>query len=192
MIQKYIYNEKTYYSAYAVRQAIGEQENKAIVEPTTAEEWKKFNVTYIEEPTPLSELKEQKLQEIERKYLEYRNDTAVVQSSLGHIYDADRRAYLDVTGSAIDLQEGETKLFRDVNNEFHRLTKEQLNTLAKEIRANTEKAYKVKWTYQQQVNQAKSEEDINSINISFDTDSLLSTLSNFPKSSILDISLPRI
>ena len=115
----------------------------------------------------LEELKSFKLKEVEDKYLRWREDTAVVISSLGFIADSDERANTDVIGLITAFGEQESVMFRDADNQYHQLTLEQLKTLQKEIIQNGQYSYQQKWTYESQVNSAESKEVLDTINIEF-------------------------
>ena len=115
----------------------------------------------------LEELKSFKLKEVEDKYLRWREDTAVVISSLGFTADSDERANTDVIGLITAFGEQESVMFRDADNQYHQLTLEQLKTLQKEIIQNGQYSYQQKWGFESQINSAETEEELNAILIEY-------------------------
>lgn len=115
----------------------------------------------------LKDLKSTKLKEVENKYLEWRENKAVVISSLGFTADSDERANTDVIGLITTFGDNESVMFRDADNQYHQLTLEQLKTLQKEIIQNGQYSYQQKWGFESQINSAESEEDLNAISIKY-------------------------
>lgn len=146
--------------------------------PPEAAVWCNENGAYIKQvgnqfvieaiPLPsLDDLKVIKLAEIETKYLQWREDDAVVVSSLGFTADSDERANTDVIGLITAFGDNETVMFRDANNQYHQLTLEQLKTLQKEIIQNGQYSYQQKWGFESQVNSAESKEALDAITVEF-------------------------
>lgn len=171
MIKKYIFNGVEYLSEYDVRQAIFDKERIAFGTPTTAEEWLKLGVKYIEEElvTPLEILKSQKSSQIKQEFLKWREEDATLISSLGFRIDSNERANTDISGLIIAHENEQTTpiTFRDADNKFHNLTIEQLKVLQKEIIENGSFAYAQKWAYDAKVEIATSKEVLESITIEF-------------------------
>lgn len=181
MIKKYAYDGKTYTSAWVVKMAIQEKENKRFgAEPSgTLEEkqtfWTKYGVTYTEEPDPeptLEEVKTAKLNELERAFLQWYEQDATVTSSLGFVADSDVRAVTDVSGliTVATAEEPETReavAFMDHNNEPHMLTLEQLETLQLEIIQNGQSAYQQKWQIRSTIEDAQDKETVEAIEVKF-------------------------
>lgn len=176
MVQKYLYKETTYNSAWEVRQAINEAEGLAFGdEPKEGrvEFWAELGVTYTEEPDPapdVESVRTEKLGELERAFLSWYNYGAVCTSSLGFDVDADSRAMMDINGLVIaaenNVAQG-TVAFMDHNNVPHDLTAEQLKVVQMEIIANGQDAYRQKWELRTAIQTAESVDAINAVEISF-------------------------
>ena len=175
MITKYLYNGKEYLSADKVRQAIFDAERKAF--PAEPEEekvkfWAEYGVIYTEEKkvTPLKTLKAWKSNEIKQAFLNWRENEATLFSSLGFEIDSNERANTDINGLLIvyENNQGAVIVFRDANNVFRDLTYSQVKTLQREIVENGNHAYEQKWRLDAQVDDAKSEEDLDSVVICFE------------------------
>lgn len=181
MIKKYIYKEETYLSSYSVRTAISEIENLAFGPEPEGELavkqafWADLGVTYIEEPDPepaLEDLKEQKLQVLEQKFLQWYEQDAVVTSSLGFVADSDVRSVTDVSGlitvaEATPTESRTTVAFMDHVNQPHMLSLEQLKTLQLEIIQNGQAAYQRKWELRTTIEGAEDKEALEAIEIFF-------------------------
>lgn len=96
MILKYVYREKEYSSAWAVRQAIGEAENFAFgKEPKEGrkEFWAALGVTYTEEPDPEPTEEEKKAQELaEAKRVRAAKVAAITVEVDSMVFDGDEPA----------------------------------------------------------------------------------------------------
>lgn len=178
MIKKYVYDGETYTSAWAVRQAIGKKENMAFgpePEEGKAEFWADLGVTYTEEPDPeptLEELKSTKFSQLERAFLQWYEQDAVVTSSLGFVADSDVRAVTDVSGlitvaEATPSESRTTVAFMDHNNEAHMLSLDQLKTLQLEIIQNGQSAYQQKWQIRTAIEEAAGKDALDAIEIKF-------------------------
>ncbi len=178
MIKKYVYDGETYPSGWSVRQAIGQKENKAFgPEPDEgkAEFWAEHGVTYTEEPDPepaLEDLKSSKLSALERAFLQWYEQDAVVTSSLGFVADSDVRAVTDVSGlitvaEATPSESRTTVAFMDHNNEAHMLSLDQLKTLQLEIIQNGQSAYQQKWQIRTAIEEAADKDALDAIEIKF-------------------------
>lgn len=117
------------------------------------------------EPT-LEEAREAKLAELANAF-----DTAAqnahIMSSVGFEIDANEVANRNIEGLVLVMSDTDTTLFCDYNNEFHEVTKAQLETMRKEIVANSQRLYQVKWQYRAQIENAQSVADIDAIVITF-------------------------
>lgn len=176
MILKYVYKDKEYGSAWAVRQAISEAENVAFGEEPKegrAEFWAELGVTYTEEPDPepdLESVRASKLGELERAFMSWYEYGAVCTSSLGFVADADSRAMMDVNGLVTAAEGGLTRgavAFMDHDNVPHDLTAEQLKVVQMEIIANGQDAYRQKWELRTAIQAAETAEAINAVEINF-------------------------
>ena len=176
MIKKYIYNENTYYSEYAVRQAIWRQDHKIFgkePEENRTEFWASLNVTYTEEEEPpvvphiptLDEEKAMACARLTEAFRSWRNDEATLISSLGFEADADERAMIDVSG-LVALEA--PAVFMDADNVPHELTVEQIKVLHKEIIQSGNKAYETKWTLRSAINACGSLEELEAIELKFE------------------------
>ena len=169
-MQKYQYQGKEYTSVFLLRQAIWKAEKKVFgkePEQNKAEFWSRLGVVYTEKPSPepsLASLKHQKLQELDNAFSQWRQDKAVLISSLGFTADADERAMIDVSG-LVALEA--PAVFMDADNIPHELSLDGLKVLQKEIIGSGNSAYQTKWRYREAVNTAESKEVLNTINFVF-------------------------
>lgn len=113
----------------------------------------------------LTEARNNKLSELKKKSLDAL-ENGYVDSSLGFKADANTTAIRDLEGLAIIG--ADTVMFCDFHNEFHALTKEQVQTLQREVLLNGQNLYAQKWGFRQQINEAETVEAINAIEIHFD------------------------
>ena len=172
MITKYIYDGAEYFSEQELRGVIFNANRKVFgIAPkeNVAEFWKRFGVTYVEEQEPLEVLKQQKLTVIKRVFLAWRNDHATLTSSLGFNADSTERANMDVNGLLVAYEDARDSLitFRDADNIFRSLNYSQLKTLQKEIIENGSFAYEQKWLLDSQVENAKTKEELDAIQVDF-------------------------
>lgn len=177
MIKKYVYNEQTYDSAKAVKQAIFENERLAFeAEPDEGkvEFWAKWGVTYTEEPDPeptLEELKTLKLNDLENVFLAWYEQDATLISSLGFECDSDARAKMDVDSLVTKAQaegvEAYSTTFMDAKNQPHLINFEELKTIQLEIIDAGLTAYNQKWALRTAINEAETKEDLEAIEIKF-------------------------
>lgn len=128
--------------------------------------------TYLKSKCPhktqemlLTEARNNKLSELKKKSLDAL-ENGYVDSSLGFKADANTTAVRDLEGLAIIG--ADTVMFCDFYNEFHALTKEQVQTLQREVLLNGQNLYAQKWWFRQQINKAETVEAINAIEIHFD------------------------
>lgn len=183
MTRKYVYNGETYRSPYAVKQAIFENERLAFeAEPkeNKAEFWEKFGVTYTEEPDPVpepptvDEVRAQKLDELEKKFLRWYEQDATLVSSLGYECDCDARAMLDISGLVVKAEaDGVEKAstysttFMDANNQPHLVGTEQLKTIQLEIVTAGQAAYQEKWELRTLILGAEDVKTLEALDITF-------------------------
>ena len=177
LIQKYVYNGKEYASERAVRQAIFKQEKKVFGKPETAEQWAKLGVVYTEEERviPLDVLKSQKMNELEERFNEYRqSNEAFIDSSLGFRANANITAFNNVSGLVAQLQyrqgNGEanpTIGFMTFDDNLVVLSLADLKKLQVEISENGSVVYARKWAIRTAIENAKNEEELNAISITF-------------------------
>ena len=115
-----------------------------------------WQAKYDEINTPvvptLEEAREAKLSELNSAF-----DTAAqnahIMSSVGFEIDANEVANRNIEGLVL------------VNNEFHEVTKAQLETMRKEIVVNSQRLYQIKWTYRTQIEAAATVDELDAIQI---------------------------
>ena len=103
------------------------------------------------------------------------SETAHCLSSVGFEINADETANRNIEGLTLVLEPGESTLFRAYDNSFHEVTKEQLETMRREIVKNSQWLYQAKWTVESQVESAETIEALEAIVI---TTEALTTLAN--------------
>ena len=129
-----------------------------------------WQAKYDEINTPvvptLEEAREAKLAELTSAF-----DTAAqnahIMASVGFEIDANETANRNIEGLTLVMSDTDTTMFCDYNNEFHEVTKAQLETMRKEIVANSQRLYQVKWQYRAQIENAQSVAEIDVIVITF-------------------------
>ena len=183
MIRKYIYQDQEYLSSYSVRQAIWKNEGKvfsAEPEEGKTEFWTALGVTYTEEPDTVpepptvDEVRAQKLDELEKKFLQWYEQDATLVSSLGYECDSDARAMLDISGLVIKAEsDGVEKAstysttFMDANNQPHLVSMEQLKTIQLEIVSAGQAAYQEKWKLRTSILNAEDVKTLEALDITF-------------------------
>lgn len=146
---------------------VGESETYKIVR----DEGLRFGVEKVPEKT-IEEVKEQKLFDLEHRFIDWYEKGATVTSSLGFVADSDSRAIMDIGGlvTSVEAQTPEnrsTVTFMDHDNIPHKLTLDQLRTLQLEVIQNGQSAYAQKWSLRTQIENAESIKAIQSIDIVF-------------------------
>ena len=86
-----------------------------------------------------------------------------IKSSLGFTVDANQTANENVNGLLITIGDNETVQFCDYNNQFHALTKADLETLQTEIIQNAQNLYQQKWVYRTQIEAATDNEGLDAV-----------------------------
>ena len=170
-VKSYLYKGVDYFTEDDVRKAIFEHERIAFGKVDTEEGWLLLGVQYEEkniEP-PLEELKKRKLSAVKESFLNWRKEEATLNSSLGFEVDSTDRANSDVAGLLVAYENNADAeiTFRGANNEFHKLTYDQVKTLQREIVENGCFAYEQKWEMDAMVEVALSKEDIDKISTKF-------------------------
>ena len=132
---------------------------------------RRFQIVKVPEPT-VDEVRAQKLQELDQKFLAWYENDATVTSSLGFVADSDARAMMDTTGlvttlEATPAESRSTVAFMDAENQPHMLTLDQMKTVQLEIIQNGQSAYAQKWTYRTAIEAAETVEALNAIEIEF-------------------------
>ena len=134
--------------------------NRAAIEDK-GEYYEVVNIPEPPEPT-LEEVKTGKLAELNAAFAEA-SANAHCRSSLGFEINADEIANRNIEGLTLVLQPEETTLFRAYDNTFHEVTREQLETMRKEIVVNSQYLYQAKWTTEAHIRAAETAEVLDTI-----------------------------
>ena len=118
---------------------------------------------------PLDELKSEKLSELAAIASKFDNqlfnNEMIIKSSLGFSINADLRSQNNLRGLiAVGV---EPVNFMTADNSVQSLTLEQLNVLLNECAQNVQHLYLLKWQYREQIEQAKTVEELNAIKFKF-------------------------
>lgn len=129
---------------------------------------RQFKICAPKEKT-LDELQAEKLSELKTlchnfddKFI---NNDMFVISSLGFQINADLRSQNNIKG--LITVNADTVNFVDYNNDIHKLTQKDLNTLLVECSKNGENLYKQKWEYAEKIKACKTIEELNQIDFVF-------------------------
>ena len=152
------YRNKTYYigtEQYEMKE-LGDLPNGATFEP-------------VEPEKTLDELKSEKLSELTSIASKFDNQLVntdvIIKSSLGFSINADLRSQNNLRGLiAVGV---EPVNFVVADNSVKSLTLEQLNTLLNECAQNGQHLYLLKWQYREQIEQAKTVDELNAIKFNF-------------------------
>ena len=106
---------------------------------------------------PLEEARTEKLAELEAAF-DTASREAHCTSSVGFEINADEIANRNIEGLVLVMQPEETTLFRAYDNTFHEVTREQLETMRKEIVVNSQYLYQAKWTMEARIRAAETAE----------------------------------
>lgn len=126
---------------------------------------RRFKITANPKPT-LEEVRASKLAELSSKF-EDASLTAHCLSSLGFDIDANPTSNRDITGVIVVMDDESTTQFCDYYNEFHTVTKAEMQTIQREIILNGQHLYTQKWAYRDAINQATTISEIEAITIAF-------------------------
>lgn len=123
----------------------------------------------VEPEKTLSELKSDKLSELTAITSKFDNQLVnnemITKSSLGFSINADLRSQNNLRGLiAVGV---EPVNFVTADNSVQSLSLEQLNILLNECVQNVQHLYLLKWQYREQIEQAKTKEDLNAIKFEF-------------------------
>ena len=117
---------------------------------------------------PLEEARTEKLAELEAAF-DTASREAHCTSSVGFEIDADETANRNIEGLVLVMQPEETTLFRAYDNTFHEVTREQLETMRKEIVVNSQYLYQAKWTMEARIKAAETTGELEAITFTEDT-----------------------
>lgn len=127
-----------------------------------------WTVEAIPEKT-FDELKKEKLEEVSAeagKYDQYKCDEMYITSSVNSLQiNADARSQKNI--SALIENYTDVVTFKTYDNNYVQLNKDELKTMLAECVKNGEALYAQKWSLQEQVNNAKTKEDLNKIEVKF-------------------------
>lgn len=139
---------------------------------------------------PLEEARTEKLAELEAAF-DTASHKAHCTSSVGFEIDADETANRNIEGLVLVMQPEETTLFRAYDNTFHEVTREQLETMRKEIVVNSQYLYQAKWTIEARIKAAETTEALKIIVVTPGTleelaNSFMNTAAGHTKASIVN------
>ena len=137
-------------------------DNKAMIEDKC--DW--YEVVALPEET-LDEAGAAKLAELNTAFPPV-SETVHCMSSAGFEINADEIANRNIEGLVLVLNEGESTLFRDWDNRFHEVKKEQLETMRKEIVVNSQRLYQTKWQIEAAIEAAETVGELDAIVIAFE------------------------
>lgn len=119
----------------------------------------------------LSELKSDKLNElntIASQYDSYKcNDMYITSSVGGYRFNADSRSQTNLRGLISVLDDVKSVAYKDYDNEFQSLNKEQMQIIFSECILNGQNLYKQKWDYSEKIKTCETIEELNSIEFNF-------------------------
>lgn len=163
MIGKQIQKPITDWSEYA-ETAFWCNANKAMIE----DKGEYYEVVALPEQT-LEEAKAAKLAELDTAFTSA-SETAYCMSSAGFEINADEIANRNIEGLVLVLKPEERTLFRAYDNSFHEVTKEQLETMRKEIVVNSQRLYGIKWQMEAAIDVAQTVDELDAVDITFDVE----------------------
>lgn len=128
------------------------------------------------------EAKQLKLEELDEKACKYDHfkcdevDMYIISSVGGIKVNADIRSQTNMQGLISTLADDTTTVdYKCFDNTFSKLTKPQLQRLHKECILNGQKLYQQKWTYQTKIANAKSQAELDALDIQFKMTDFTST-----------------
>ena len=139
---------------------------------------------------PLEEARTEKLTELEAAF-NTASQKAHCASSAGFEINADEIANRNIEGLVLVMQPEKTTLFRAYDNTFHEVTREQLETMRKEIVVNSQYLYQAKWTTEAHIRAAETAEALKIIVVTPGTleelaNSFMNTAAGHTKASIVN------
>lgn len=114
----------------------------------------------------VSQARKNKLTELDTKF----NDAIEnghMTCSFGVDIDANNDALRNVGNLLLVMGPEDKEMFCDYNNQFHELTKQQIEKIQSEIIGHIRSLYSQKWSYREQINTLTTAEEIDSIVIEF-------------------------
>ena len=110
--------------------------------------------------------RQNKLAELEQKF-NYELENGHMTCSFGVEIDANNDALRNVGNLLLVMGAEDKEMFCDYNNNFHELTKQQVEKIQAEIIGHIRGLYAQKWSYRGQINTLTTAEEVNSIVIEF-------------------------
>lgn len=110
--------------------------------------------------------RQNKLTELDTKF-NYALENGHTTSSFGVEIDANNDALRNIGNLLLVMGPEDKEMFCDYNNQFHELTRIQVELIQKEIIGHIRSLYSQKWSYREQINTLTTAEEINSIVIEF-------------------------
>lgn len=108
------------------------------------------------------------LNTIASQYDSYKcNDMYITSSVGGYRFNADSRSQTNLRGLISVLDDVRTVAYKDYDNEFQSLTKEQMQIIFSECILNGQNLYKQKWDYAEKIKACETIEELNSIEFKF-------------------------
>lgn len=110
--------------------------------------------------------RQNKLAELDTKFNDA-IDNGHMTCSFGFEVDANNDALRNVGNLLLVMGADDKEMFCDYNNQFHELTRIQVELLQKEIIGHIKGLYAKKWSYREQINTLTTVEEVDSIVIEF-------------------------
>lgn len=110
--------------------------------------------------------RQNKLAELDQKFND-ELENGHMTCSFGVEIDANNDALRNVGNLLLVMGAEDKEMFCDYNNQFHELTKQQVEQIQAEIIGHIRGLYAQKWSYRNQINTLTTPEEINSIVIDF-------------------------
>lgn len=110
--------------------------------------------------------RQNKLAELDTKF-NYQLENGHTTSSFGVEIDANNDALRNVGNLLLVMGADDKEMFCDYNNQFHELTRIQVELIQKEIIGHIKGLYAKKWAFREQINTLTTAEEVDSIVIEF-------------------------
>lgn len=110
--------------------------------------------------------RQNKLAELDTKF-NYQLENGHTTSSFGVDIDANDDSLRNIGNLLLVMGEDDKEMFCDYNNQFHELTKQQIEKFQAEIIGHIRGLYSQKWSYRDKINTLTNTEEINSMVIEF-------------------------
>lgn len=108
------------------------------------------------------------LNTIASRYDSYKcNDMYITSSIGGYRFNADSRSQTNLKGLISVLDDVKSVAYKDYDNEFQSLNKEQMQIIFSECILNGQNLYKQKWDYSEKIKTCETIEELNSIEFNF-------------------------